>query len=697
MKKINFFIFMLIAFFSCCITANADYKATVINPAGATCDIYESKKILYGWTWKQKSTGLCYYNKNMDDYIDGVVWLDTGDQVTVIETEPIINSTDTDKCADYYVYTNYSFPTDPNNVYGGYYCHANLASTLLTDELKEEFKNAGFPESYWEKLAVLKTAHPTWIFKAVDTKLDFNEAVKAENSLGRSLIQVTNNVNDWGYLNTLSGSYNYYTDTYTPFDGSNWFAANYDTIAYYMDPRNFLLDMYVFQFEALSYDDTITDDIYINTITEALKNDYLSNFNNLFLEGGKQSLVSPVYLAALAKQEVGGGETPTTAVSGVPFVYGTKTYSGLYNFYNIGATSSANPVFNGLYWASGFDYSDSSYMRPWDDPEKAIIGGAIWIGEQYINIGQNTIYFQKWDVVSNINSSSGVDYVHQYQTNIQAPKSEANKVYNSYSSSNILESPFVFYIPVYSNMPLTTTLPRTGNQNNYLKSITINDVDVVGFDGGIEEYNYYLDINTEKININAKTVNSNAQIIGLKEYEVTEDMVIPIHVIAQNGAEKIYKINVILTGTKIEEAIDIQTTLNNAGIKNNDINLSGIPVGSNLKYVEEKIKTINDKAIIEYTKNNNTNRGDIIATGDKVKITIADEVKEYEIVIYGDVNGDGKISASDYGKVKNFVMNKTTIDGVNLTAADVNRDNNVKASDYAIIKNTALGNRIIEQ
>lgn len=697
MKRSILLIFIFIFVFSCYTTVFADYKATVINPTGATCDVYETKKVMYDWTWKQKSTGLCYYNLTMNDYVDGVVWLDTGDVVTVIESEPTINSTNKDNCADYYVYTSYSFPTDPNTVYNGYYCHANLASTLLTDELKEEFRLAGFPESYWEKLAVLKTAHPNWIFKAVDLNLDFNEAVKAEESLGRSLIQVTNTVNDWGYLNTLSGSYNYYTDIYTPFDGSNWFAANYDTIAYYMDPRNFLIDMYVFQFEALSYDNTITDEVYTATIEEALKNDYLSNFVSIFLEAGKQSLVSPVYLAALSKQEVGGGDQPTTAVSGVQFVYGTKTYSNLYNFYNIGATSSSNPVFNGLYWASGFDYTDTSYSRPWDNPEKSIIGGAIWIGEQYINIGQNTIYFKKWDVVKNVSPSSGENYVHQYQTNIQAPKSEANKVYNSYSSSNILESPFVFYIPVYKNMPMNTSLPRTGNQNNYLSSITINDTNVVGFDGGISEYNYYLDINTEKINIKATSVNSSAQIIGLKEYEIKEDMTIPIHVIAQNGAERIYKINVILTGTKIEEAIDIQTTLNNAGIKNNDKNLSGIPLGSNLNYIEEKIKTVNDKATVEYIKNNNSNRSDVIATGDKVKITIADEVKEYEVIIIGDVNGDGKISAADYGRVKNFVMNKTTIEGASLKAADVNRDNAVKASDYAIIKNTVLGNRVIEQ
>ena len=40
-------------------------------------------------------------------------------------------------------------------------------------------------------------------------------------------------------------------------------------------------------------------------------------------------------------------------------------------------------------------------------------GGAKWIGQNYINIGQNTIYFKKWDVVANVNSASGNNFDHQ--------------------------------------------------------------------------------------------------------------------------------------------------------------------------------------------------------------------------------------------------------------------------------------------
>ena len=50
-----------------------------------------------------------------------------------------------------------------------------------------------------------------------------------------------------------------------------------------------------------------------------------------------------------------------------------------------------------------------------------------------------------------------------------------------------------------------------------------------------------------------------------------------------------------------------------------------------------------------------------LATGDKVTITVGTDTKIYEVVIYGDVNGDGKIAASDYVKIKNNIMGKGTI------------------------------------
>lgn len=66
------------------------------------------------------------------------------------------------------------------------------------------------------------------------------------------------------------------------------------------------------------------------------------------------------------------------------------------------------------------------------------------------------------------------------------------------------------------------------------------------------------------------------------------------------------------------------------------------------------------------------------------------EVAVYTLVIFGDVNGDGEVTASDYGSVKNVVLG-ATLEGAFAFAADVTGDGEITAADYAAIKNCVLG------
>ncbi len=134
--------------------------------------------------------------------------------------------------------------------------------------------------------------------------------------------------------------------------------------------------------------------------------------------------------------------SPTTMSDSVS---GTRSgYTGIYNFYNIGATNttSGSAVNNGLKWAS----TGTSYLRPWNSRYRSIVGGAIYIGEKYINVGQNTSYLQKFNVTEKNR------YNHQYMSNIEAPNSEATKTASAYSAT-LNEMTLVFSIPVYTNMP----------------------------------------------------------------------------------------------------------------------------------------------------------------------------------------------------------------------------------------------------
>lgn len=116
----------------------------------------------------------------------------------------------------------------------------------------ESYLNSqGFPESYKTSLRTLHTEHPTWVFQAQKTGLNWSDVMEAEGAVGTNLVSKSS-ISSW--KSTEYGAYDWNTGTWTGFDGSSWVAASKDIVAYYMDPRNFLNDTYVFQFLHHAYD-----------------------------------------------------------------------------------------------------------------------------------------------------------------------------------------------------------------------------------------------------------------------------------------------------------------------------------------------------------------------------------------------------------------------------------------------------------
>jgi len=88
-------------------------------------------------------------------------------------------------------------------------------------------------------------------------------------------------------------------------------------------------------------------------------------------------------------------------------------------------------------------------MIPWSDPYRAIVGGGVWIGVSYINVGQDTLYLQKF----NVRNTKYSLYSHQYMANIMAPYSESTRIANAYRDYQLGSQPMTFIIPVYTGMP----------------------------------------------------------------------------------------------------------------------------------------------------------------------------------------------------------------------------------------------------
>ena len=132
--------------------------------------------------------------------------------------------------------------------------YVQTAVTYTTDSDFEAYLNSqGFPESYKDGLRQLHASYPNWVFKAFDTGLDWETVIENEGLPPRSLVD-TSSISSWKSVE--DGAYNWDTSTWTGFDGSSWVAASDGIIRYYMDPRNFLDETYIFQFLSQEYNES---------------------------------------------------------------------------------------------------------------------------------------------------------------------------------------------------------------------------------------------------------------------------------------------------------------------------------------------------------------------------------------------------------------------------------------------------------
>lgn len=306
-----------------------------------------------------------------------------------------------------------------------------------------------FPESYKPYLRQLHELHPKWKFEALQTGLDWTSSVDAEYRPNVSLVEKGDTDS---FKSHELNDYNPSTGVYYQKD-SGFVRANKIAVSHYLDPRTYLTESHIFAFEKLSFDSTFT----ANEIEGALSGSFMANkkisyydakgkliktnvtYSTAIYNAGKKYNINPCFLASKIVNEVG--------LNGSGSVTGkNKSYPGIYNFYNIGATDGGDPIAKGLKYAA----SSGSYGRPWNTPEKAINGGAQFLASSYIAKGQQTHYLQRFNVNPN---STNNPYEHQYMTNLTATASIAYSTYQSYKSNGVLDRAYVFTIPVFKNMP----------------------------------------------------------------------------------------------------------------------------------------------------------------------------------------------------------------------------------------------------
>jgi hypothetical protein len=62
-----------------------------------------------------------------------------------------------------------------------------------------------------------------------------------------------------------------------------------------------------------------------------------------------------------------------------------------------------------------------------------------------------------------------------------------------------------------------------------------------------------------------------------------------------------------------------------------------------------------------------------------------------EIIVLGDVNGDGELTSTDYLQIKSFFLDIITLEGIYFTAANIDGKGEIDATDYLKLKSHFLG------
>lgn len=398
----------------------------------------------------------------------------------------------------------------------------------------------GFPESYKPYLRKLHEQHPKWIFTAQKLGVDWNTALKEECVVGRNLVH-SSALASWKSME--KGAYDFNGGYWYGLDGS-WVAASKEIIMYYMDPRNFLNDTYIFMFENQSYDPSYQTESGVKTI---LADTFMSRsytcpdtkkkytYSQTFMDAAKKSGVSPYHLASRCRNEQG--------VNGAPQSLGTvKGYENYFNFFDIQAyaTSTMTAAEMGCKYAKT---TNPTYLLPWTNQYKSIVGGSIFLGTGYITKGQDTLYLQKFDMVDGGNGL----YYHQYMTCVFGQANEAISLKNAYSQ-DILNSAMEFKIPVYNNMPdkLCPKPTSSGDNNNYLKSLSVSGTSISPkFDKFTASYTAKVNAEVSSVTVNANPLGKSAKVSGKGKVSLkTGENTVKVTCTASSGVKRTYTIKI---------------------------------------------------------------------------------------------------------------------------------------------------------
>ena len=553
-----------------------------------------------------------------------------------------------------------------NTIYAGY----------ISDNINE-INDSQYP-GYKQLIEALKSEYPTWNFKLYYTELDWDEVIinecQGHGTSPKSLSPANNSRYDGQWICPYCKR-----DVY---DSEDWYCASEIAISYMMDPRNSINSSDIFQFQDLS-----SKNIKRENIEKMVEGTFLDDDScvDAIMTASKKYSVNGYYLVARIFQEQGRSGSYLSLGEGY-----NGEYIGVYNLFNIGAygNGESTVIMNGL------EYADS---QGWHSKADSIIGGSEYVAKSYISIGQNTLYFQKFNVVTdNL-------YNHQYMQNILAAQNEGTILRQTYSEfDSNFSSDYTFLIPLYENMPEdksirpitdefeeAKTIEATVNANGGLKlkdapSIHAKVIIVIKENSKVRIAikatkkidGYYWDkVLTEEGNYGYVARESQD---GSKKYLIleNEEISIPLQSIQLNKKEINMKVG---QSTVLSCTYNPENTTDNRKIIWSSDNAQIVNVDSEGRITAKSKGTATITAITTQGKK---------AT---CKITVTQKDEQINSYSAGDVNGDEVINTQDAMIVLRYTIGLEILNKNQINSADVNKSGKVDTKDAISILRYTIG------
>jgi len=602
------------------------------------------------------------------------------------------------------------------------------AATTYTQTLKSGIES--FPEEYQAVLKQIQALHPNWTFEAYYTGLSWDTLILNETAThGRNRV-----------IKSADGSWRCSCGNIA----SGYACASKGIVKYYLDPRNFLNEVNIFQFLEISYnekihtiegiksavkgtflDNTVTYKVFEmkevpveepeveeNTSTEqtevteniSTENtvedntavteeiDEVENKTTTETTENKEEVKTELkeveveytkhYAEIILEAAKQSNMSPYSIVTKIIQEVGTKGSSSVSGTYE-GYKGYYNFYNLGAYDSGNAIVNGLRYARDkgWNNQYIAIIEGAKEIGNSYTNAGQNTAYFYKWDVVGTKILGSG----------------ETQKV----SSSNMFWHQYMTNVQDPTSQ--SKSLYNTYAKNNVLDEALNFIIPIyekmpasnVSMPSGLTTDDgdlYYVNC-TDGLAVREKPTTSGKKLDSLSKNTIV--VVLEREIKEVNGYkwDKVKLANGV-TGyvaskyLTFKAASTAQKEPETTEPEEPNTGTPQEPTTVKFKIEETSIVMIPGVTLTEI---NESATGEL-KTGSKIKV----DDKEYTVVVMGDNNGDGKISSADYVKIKNVIRGKEENTELEGKASDVNGDGKISSADYVKVKNVIKGTEKIE-